>query len=131
RPFQGPILQVLQAKQLFDADPLPDDPVIPADLSALCLRLLARDPLRRPDPFEIIKKTSSGLEPAAVASPGPGSSHLVGRAPHLAMLEEGYRTLCRQGVPQAIFISGRSGEGKTTLGEHFLGSLRREKSRAV
>ena len=55
----------------------------------------------------------------------------MGRGPHLAALEDGYRTVCRQGDPQTVFISGRSGEGKTTLGEHFLASLRQDKNLAV
>ena len=41
------------------------------------------------------------------------------------------RTLRRRGDPQTVFISGRSGEGKTALGEHFLGPLRDDRHLVV
>jgi tetratricopeptide (TPR) repeat protein len=131
RPYRGHPLQVLQQKQLREPDSLPDDPDIPADLAALCLDLLARDPRQRPGTFEIAKKTSSTPEPAVVSFTGVGGSHLVGRDPHLAALMESYRTVCRLGTPQTVFISGRSGEGKTTLVEQFLASLRRDRNLVV
>jgi tetratricopeptide (TPR) repeat protein len=56
---------------------------------------------------------------------------LVGREPHLAALQDGFATLRRQRVPLTVFISGRSGEGKTALGEHFLTPLRADTRLAV
>ncbi len=55
----------------------------------------------------------------------------MGRDQQLAALRDAYRALKRQQEPQTVFISGRSGEGKTTLGEHFLASLRQETNLAV
>src|SRR5262249_11904931 len=51
---------------------------------------------------------------------------LVGREQHLAALAEAQRALQRQHEPQVVFISGRSGEGKTALAEHFLAPLRQD-----
>jgi tetratricopeptide (TPR) repeat protein len=128
-PFSGPLLQVLQDKQRLDPPPLPDDGNIPADLAALCLRLLARDPQQRPDVFAIARAVASS-EPAAAAVT-PAGQHLVGRDQHLAALKDGYRALQRERAPVTLFITGRSGEGKTTLGEHFLTQLRADKGLAV
>ena len=56
--------------------------------------------------------------PASAALARSGET-LVGREQHFAALKDAYRTLEREREPLAVFISGRSGEGKTALGEHF------------
>jgi hypothetical protein len=129
-PFSGPLLRVLQDKQQLDAPPLPEEAAAPADLAGLCLRLLAREPQQRPDAFEIAKAIAAGVQPAAVGVAHVGHQ-LVGREQHLAVLKDAYRTLERQREPVTMFISGRSGEGKTALGEHFLAPLRADKRLAV
>ncbi|MFI5459431.1 MAG: serine/threonine protein kinase [Isosphaerales bacterium] len=129
RPFNGSLWEIIQAKQTLDPPPLPTGTAIPTDLAALCLRLLAREPQERPDALEIAKLVSSGLQMASAAAPVPGGHGLVGRDQHLAALKDAYRGLQRE--PQMVFISGRSGEGKTTLAEHFLASLGEDKSLAV
>ncbi len=131
RPFNGTVWQILQNKQTLDPPPLPRDAAIPQDLATLCLRLLAREPRNRPDAFEIAKQAASGFGSDSVATPGSGGHHIVGRDQHLASLKDAYRTLQRQREPQTVFISGRSGEGKTTLAEHFLAPLRQDKNLAV
>jgi serine/threonine protein kinase/tetratricopeptide (TPR) repeat protein len=131
RPYDGTIWEILQQKQTVDPPPLPQDPSIPEDLAALGRQLLARDPRQRPDTFEIAKKTATRLQPSAVPATGASGPHLVGRESHVAILNDAYRTLRREGAPQIVFISGRSGEGKTTLVEHFLASLRQDKTVAV
>jgi tetratricopeptide (TPR) repeat protein len=132
RPFTGSLWQILQDKQQRDPDPLPADPAIPADLAALCLQLLARDPRQRPDPLEITRRIAAHVPaPEPAAATAAGGHHLVGRSHHLAALREVYRGLPRQGQPQTVFILGRSGEGKTTLAEHFLAELREERSLVV
>jgi hypothetical protein len=124
RPQRGSLREVLRQKQDSDLEPLPDDPEIPADLAALCLRLLAPDPQERPDTFEIARLTATSPELATIGTPESGGAPLLGRDSQLAALKEAYRGVCRQGIPQAVFLSGRSGEGKTILGEHFLAALR-------
>jgi serine/threonine protein kinase/tetratricopeptide (TPR) repeat protein len=129
-PFSGSMFQVLQDKQCFEPPPLPDEETIPADLAGLCLHLLAREPRRRPDAFEIIKVLGAGTQATAAVIAHSGQ-RLVGRAQHLAALHEAYRTLQRQREPLTLFLSGRSGEGKTTLAEYFLASLRQERQTVV
>ncbi len=131
RPFNGTLWQILQDKQALDPPPLPQDQAIPEDLATLCLRLLARDPRQRPDAFEIAKQAASGFGSESAATAGSGGHPIVGRDQHLASLKDAYRALQRHREPQTVFISGRSGEGKTTLGEHFLAPLRQDKNLAV
>jgi tetratricopeptide (TPR) repeat protein len=128
-PFTGPGLKVLQDKQSLDAPPLPDDSTVPRDLSELCLGLLRREARRRPDVLAIARVVSAGLatQPAGRVR----GQALVGREPHLAALTEALHGLERRSAPQTVFVSGRSGEGKTVLVEHFLGPLRRDSRLAV
>jgi len=131
RPFDGSLWEILQGKQTQDPAPLPRDVDTPEDLAELCIQLLARDPQQRPDALAIVKKvsSSSGLDSTA-ASPS-GGHHLVGRDQHLAALADAFRALQRQREPQTVFIVGRSGEGKTSLGEQFLAGLREDQRIAI
>ena len=131
RPFSGSVWEILQAKQNDDPPPLGANAVCPEDLSHLCMRLLAREPGQRPDTFEIAKSVSSSFRVAPAALAGSAGHQLVGREQHLAALKNVFRALERQGDPQTVFISGRSGEGKTSLAEHFLAALREDKRLAV
>jgi len=131
RPFSGSLWEIVQAKQALDAPPLPESLAIPTDLAALCMRLLAREPQERPDALEIAKMVSSGLRMDSAPATVSGRHGLVGRELHLGALKEAYGALERQREPQTVFISGRSGEGKTALGEHFLGQLREDRQVVV
>src|SRR5262245_17164924 len=128
-PFSGPMLRVLQDKQTLDPALLPDDVGMPADLTELCMSLLARDPQQRPDAFEIVKVLTASVAPGAAVV--PSGQYLVGREQQLATLKDCHRTVQRQREPLTVFISGRSGEGKTTLAEHFLSPLRGSAELAV
>lgn len=123
-PFTGPMLQILHDKQHLDVPPLPERGDAP-DLAGLCRRLLARDPRQRPDAFEIARAIAPSLQPVAEAV-APTGQLLVGREPQLAALNDLLCTVQRQRDPQTVFISGRSGEGKTALAEHFLAPLRKD-----
>lgn len=127
-PFAGSLHRVLQDKQQLDPPALPEGSAIPDDLAALCMNLLARAPEQRPDALAITRVIASHAAPTR-ASTTPGW-HLVGRASQLAALQDAYRSL-KQQEPLTSFISGRSGEGKTTLAEHFLGFLRLEQHLVV
>jgi len=128
-PFRGTVGQMLLNKQQFDAPPLPTDAEISADLATLCMRLLARDPRERPDALAITAVVSAGsASTAPVSRSGP---QLVGRDGHLATLREAYLTLERERDPLTVFISGRSGEGKTALGDSFLNRLRDDRRAVV
>jgi len=126
-PFTGGVRQILSNKQLLEASsPSKVVPEIPEDLEALCRELLRREPQARPEGREILRRlqvpdTSPTAIPAkARAMPG---ALFVGRAQHLAALEEAYQTV-KQGRAATVFIHGSSGIGKTALVQHFLRELR-------
>jgi serine/threonine protein kinase/tetratricopeptide (TPR) repeat protein len=119
-PFEGPLLKLLHDKQHLDAPPLPAKAGAPDDLGQLTMRLLTRDPLARPDAREIAKAISLTSAPAQHSS----RSTLVGRASQLEALAEAHQSIVAKHQPMTVFIRGRSGEGKTSLAEHFLDGLR-------
>ncbi|QEL17786.1 hypothetical protein PX52LOC_04794 [Limnoglobus roseus] len=123
-PFSGDPLKVLRKKQNLDPPSLADVPDLPDDLAELAMRLLARAPDQRPDALAIAKVIASH---AAVRSGAVAAGwHLVGRGEHLEALKDAYRTFQQQREPITAFIRGRSGEGKSTLAEHFLQTLRHD-----
>jgi tetratricopeptide (TPR) repeat protein len=121
-PFLGSALQVLQNKRRLDPPRLPEG-TQPEDLARLCQRLLARDPQQRPDALAIVKAQGAGAAPAGAAAVRC-ERQLVGRDQHLAALRDAYRAAQERREPLTVFLSGRSGEGKSTLAEEFLTPLR-------
>jgi serine/threonine protein kinase/tetratricopeptide (TPR) repeat protein len=123
-PFGGSVRQVLQDKQRRDVPPFPAGLDLPTDLAELCLKLLARDPKQRPDALAIAKVIAA--QAGTVRTPTAGW-HLVGRESQVAALKAACQTFQEQRQPLTVFISGRSGEGKTTLADHFLQPLYRDR----
>jgi tetratricopeptide (TPR) repeat protein len=131
RPFEGSLWDILRDKQNLDPPSLKHDAAMPADLAELCTRLVARDPLQRPDALAIVKGVSAGTLSESPGAASVGGHHLVGRERHLAVLAEAFRSLELKREPQTVFIVGRSGEGKSSLGEQFLAGLRQDRRIAV
>ena len=126
RPFDsGNWMEILKLKQTHDATPLSNLVDVPSDLAQLCTGLLVRDPEKRPDALAIAK-TLSAHAPTRRREDAAGSQRLVGRETQLVTLQTALQTLRQQKMPQILFITGRSGEGKTSLAEEFLEPLRKQ-----
>ncbi len=130
-PFTGEVRQILSNKQRFEASsPSKVAPEIPEDLDALCRELLRRDPQARPAGREILRRLQVADKSAgailAKARTMPGAL-FVGRAEHLAALEEAYQTVT-QGHAATVLIHGSSGIGKTALVQRFLRELRQREA---
>ncbi|HWN69336.1 MAG TPA: AAA family ATPase, partial [Haliangium sp.] len=137
-PFEGPAAEVLRAQQ--QRDPAPPGQFtagIPAELEALCLRLLARDPAQRPTGDEvqgalahILPAPGNGAErPAGGPEAGPGGvagqvepDVFVGRQDELALLRRSLDRVREHGQ-QCVLIAGPSGMGKSTLASRFADEL--------
>lgn len=118
-PFtHADVWQLLREKQERDAPALQAGLDAPEDLKALCMKLLARDPASRPGPSEIAGGLQSPV--AQVASRAEGSDQLIGREAQLAEIQAVGAAIGGTKEPIAVFVSGRSGEGKTSLAERFL-----------
>jgi hypothetical protein len=113
-PFAGAPLEVLLAKQDNAPLPLPND--APADLAALALRLLERDPATRAGVDAILALTTREATPAVAPLAG-----FVGRTRELETLNEAITVASgARGIVQVVRLSGESGVGKTALVERFL-----------
>lgn len=120
RPHAGRGKQVLQAKQAQDpAPPALADPSVPQDLSDLCVSLLQRDPCRRPSGEEVLAALAPLPRRRAATIPIVREVPFVGRVRELELLQESFEH-CRSGRTVALFVSGRSGIGKTALVHQFL-----------
>jgi serine/threonine protein kinase len=136
-PFVGPPLTILTNKQeLAPSAPHEVAAGVSEDLSALCVELLQREPARRPTAAEIRQRV--GLPSADRASlpeadprgqPSVGGA-FVGRARHMAALGSSFET-ARAGRAVVAYVHGRSGMGKSLLGQRFLDSLTQRRPDAV
>lgn len=128
RPLEGSFQEVFARKQTTDPPRLVGRRGIPQDLAELGDQLLTRDPADRPDALKIAEMLSVDLgsdsqESTDMRVTGDGF-RLVGREPQLAALQQQFSELLAGRKPLSAFITGRSGEGKTSLASQFLKSLR-------
>jgi eukaryotic-like serine/threonine-protein kinase len=133
-PFHGPPVVVLMDKQRREPPP-PQQlvPELPDDLCELCVDLLRRDPARRPDGGEVLRRLGKSDVPAAprrVMGSRTRGAPLIGRAEHAAALREAFQT-ARGGRAVTVLVRGRSGMGKSVLIEHVARELQRESGAVV
>jgi hypothetical protein len=130
-PFEGDRSQVRSAKQ--ERDPTPPQEIeksAPKDLSDLCVKLLRREPIRRPDATEILRCLAG---PQALPEPALGSlpeSTFVGRERELADLADAFEA-ARAGRTVTLLVSGASGIGKSALVRRFTQGLMRGRKALV
>lgn len=124
-PFTGSPMSVLVRKQQTDP-PAPDEVAsgLPADLVALCLALMARNPADRPSEAEVLRRLGASRPAAVIDAQTLRRDEVqpVGRATHLATLEDAFGTAAA-GRGVSVCVHGPSGIGKTTLVRHFTDSL--------
>jgi tRNA A-37 threonylcarbamoyl transferase component Bud32/tetratricopeptide (TPR) repeat protein len=124
-PFDGNASVVMMKKLEEDPPPpstLVDD--VPADLEALCMALLQREPLARPTGVEVLERLGSL---AARAAPPrhlarAGQRPFVGRAAEFAVLARAFADV-RAGRTVVVVVEGESGVGKSALVRRFTRSL--------
>jgi serine/threonine protein kinase/tetratricopeptide (TPR) repeat protein len=97
-------------------------PELPEDLSALCMRLLDRDPATRASAAEVRRVLAAEGPASATAAAGPARAVFVGRAGELAALREAHAT-ARARATVVVHVHGTSGMGKSDLLRHFLDGL--------
>ena len=121
-PFAGTLTELLISKRTIDPPPpvamVPD---VPADVSAVCMGLLCRDPAQRLSGPAALRELAR--EPVPPAMPARiRDTPFVGRARQLQVLNEAFRTVMN-GNAAAVSVSGPSGIGKTALIRHFVGQI--------
>lgn len=125
-PFRGPRGQMLQAKQNFDPiAPSAYVTGIPEELEELCVQLLARNSIDRPQGYGVL--TTLGVAAESISSLMSevtfiGLNEFVGRTKLLQQLERAFHQCLHDGAVLAI-AEGVSGMGKTTLLRRFIYEL--------
>ncbi|MEP6920242.1 MAG: protein kinase [bacterium] len=128
-PFSGKFFEVMMEKQSVDP-PAPADlvPGVPRDLNLLAVKLLRRNPERRPSGRQVLRALGEGqtgpwhrpLMPVSVGS--SNGAPFVGREAHSGQLHEAF-SATRGGQTVTLYVHGESGMGKTALVRHFLDDL--------
>ena len=119
-PFVGGAHEVMVTKLRSDPQPVSQrSPNAPADLAELCMRMLSRTPLDRPDAEEILECLGDRPPPISARS-APLSQRdvsFVGRKDELCILRDALET--SEKTARLVFVQGASGMGKTALVERF------------
>lgn len=121
RPFRSRRADVLTDK-LVGVAPPPSraNPAAPADLDALCVDLLARDPTVRPSGPQILERLSHRSTVSLTPTPAKAADDLVlfGRRTALDTLRRAFART-RDGAAQVALVQGASGTGKSALIARF------------
>ena len=133
RPITGNFLEVLQKKQTEDP-PTPRELVasLPEDLDRLAVRLLRRDPERRPRGAAVLHMLGDSTRRTfdSRRTTSGGGAPFIGREEHLRTLGESFE-LTLAGRAVLVFVHGSSGMGKSALVHQFIRKLRQENEDAV
>ncbi len=118
-PLRGYTYDKLLEKRAAIIPPGERQPSVPADLAALCMRLLAVEAGRRPTGREVLALLDDA-SPAPISAVGPAPPReLVGRQRERLQLDEAFEQ-ARGGTAVVVSIEGESGLGKSTLLRAFV-----------
>ncbi len=123
-PFTGSALQILKKKRTQSAPALAEMDARVEPLRSLCMRLVSRSPEERPSYTEICHALGKVASPVRAES--APSERLVGREWQLSTLRSYFARMEQESEPAVVFVSGKSGEGKSALVAKFLSELRAE-----
>ena len=132
-PFEGPLADLIVQKRTLEAPKLSGREDLPQELTTLVDHLLSRNPEKRPDGSTIISSLyadggSSVTDIQETTSyAGSAPETLIGRETQLAQLDAARQEWLNGHRPVVVFVSGKSGEGKTALIEHMLEPLRQDR----
>ncbi|HVK75654.1 MAG TPA: serine/threonine-protein kinase [Kofleriaceae bacterium] len=127
RPFRGSPPEVLMRKQREDP-PLPSAVAagVPGDLERLCVRLMDRDPERRPDGHTVL--AALGCAPSRATRELEARARRQQAAPPPPVALTGLRTALADSRDHfvVVLVRGRAATGKSALVEAFLDEARAE-----
>ena len=121
RPFKGSFQEMLRAKKAWSIRPVYNDSV-PKEVVLMVPELLNPNPEMRPNLAQIRKTLA--LQEETIFQCQSAKANLVGRNRQIEALTNFYEDYLDTKKHSVVFVKGRSGEGKTSLAESFLTSLR-------
>ena len=126
QPFTGTLLEMMKGKiEGAPVAPASLVPGTPADLDALCLELLRRDPGTRPKGPEVLERlrdAPAAFQPSFVMPASLALPLLVGRDGEMSLLLDALWRV-QAGQPTLVHLHGGSGTGKSLLLRHFMEEL--------
>jgi eukaryotic-like serine/threonine-protein kinase len=137
-PFSGKFFEVMMDKQSLDpVAPAEVAGDVPPELNDLCVKLLRRNPERRPSGRQVLRALGDGrtgplktpLMPAPVVASRQRVT-FVGRDRQTQALTDAFDAT-RQGQTVTCYVHGESGVGKTALVRNFLDDLAEKQSETV
>jgi eukaryotic-like serine/threonine-protein kinase len=142
-PFAGSAVHMMHQKQSSEPpDPGPQAPDGMGDLARLSVRLMAREPSKRPALEELDRLSHAWLPKPDSSSTGPRGDRislvvakqpaefLVGRQEHLERMRAAFEQVVG-GAGRMLRITGRSGMGKSALVQHYIEDLERSEQALV
>ena len=134
-PIEGKALQVIFKKQKeTPKEPREREPSIPQEFNDLCVKLLDRDPSKRPTVFDVLHLVGADDEAETLrgtTSKRAGQAvQLVGREQHLVTLRQAFQEV-NAGSTRSMFVHGKSGMGKSVLIQTFIEELKGKKQAMV
>lgn len=111
------VMKLLRAKLTNEAPPLTGEG--PADLCELATKMLRLDPAERPKQDDIFQALSLEAE----LQPRDLRVDLIGRADQLRQLDDVFQEVNKERNARLVQITGKSGEGKSSLVDAFLRSV--------
>jgi tetratricopeptide (TPR) repeat protein len=129
-PFKGAWREIVTQQRGVPVSPTALVPEVPADLSDLCMSLIARAPRDRAGAEEIENILGKGQPTPRAPADLPGEKPLVGRQEELDELRDALVRV-REGAGVTVLLDGSSGVGKTSLVERFLEQAERESGALV
>ena len=111
------VMKLLRAKLTNEAPPLNGEG--PADLCELATRMLRLDPAERPKQDDIFQALSLEAE----LPPRDVRVDLIGRDDQLRQLDDVFQEVKKERNARLVQITGKSGEGKSSLVDAFLRSV--------
>jgi hypothetical protein len=124
KPFSGDDVAMLRLK-LAEPPPSPSTlrPGCDAALATLSLRLLDRDPVKRPRGEEVLRELGVPASEIDVIARRYAPVELVGREHELDALEDALAAV--EDAPVVVTVRGGPGTGKTALVRRFLKGIRK------
>lgn len=119
-PFAGDLPSVVLAKQALDVRPPSELTDVPRDLEEICLALLSKNPVERPDATALLQALGDKRRATPRWTHAAAQSVFVGRRAEVSRLAA---VVGGAEPTQIALVEGLSGLGKSALVEHVLRSI--------